>query len=147
MKNQERKETTKTEIGKADFEELINNFADSEEIISYYNSDKEALKSFCMETYGLNFRLTYNKLIAKAKIDLRKRLLKIANGEEQGLTKNQLTAIIWLSKAYLKLRENTPVGDSQSVDKSNADFVKIPLRKSLDDFDFSEPIEDTDKDF
>lgn len=65
------------EIKKADFEELISNFAESEEILYYYNGDKEALKSFCLETYGLNFRQTYNKLLAKAKIELRKKLLKV----------------------------------------------------------------------
>lgn len=140
-----KKETTKTQIDKADFEELISNFADSEEILSYYNGDKEALKSFCLNTYGLNFRLTYNKLLAKAKIDLRKRLLKIANGEEQ-TTKNQLTAIVWLSKAYLKLRENTPVGDSQSVNDTDTDFVKIPKKRNNFDLDFEEE-EDTDKDY
>ena len=121
------KTTKALEITKADFEELIRNFADQEEILNYYNGNKEALKSFCMENYKLNFRQTYNKLLAKAKIDLRKRLLNIAEGKEQA-TKNQLTAIVWLSKAYLKLRENTPVSFNQTTEGSNSDFIQIPKK-------------------
>ena len=117
------------EIKQADFEELISNFAESEEILYYYNGDKEALKSFCLDTYGLNFRQTYNKLLAKAKIELRKKLLKVANNGDTHISKAQLSMLVWLSKAYLKLRENTPVSFNQNVEESNGDFRAIPKKE------------------
>ena len=143
MKTKDTPKKEPTKINKEEFEELISNFAESEEILYYYNGDKEALKSFCLETYGLNYRLAYNKLLAKAKIELRKKLYKVATNGEEHISKSQLIMLVWLSKGYLKLRENTPIGEEQKICGSNGEFKGIPKKK-----DFSELWnEDTEADY
>ena len=103
------KTTTKKElinpITKEDLEAMINAQATRQEIISFYEGNLEALEEFSKKEYKLDFKTLYNRLIAKAKIDLRKQLTDIATNPASHTGKNQLLAIFFLSKCYLGLSE------------------------------------------
>lgn len=88
-------------IEKEELEAMINAQATRQEIISYYEGNKQALEDFSLKEYKLDFKTLYNRLIAKSKIDLRKKLLEIATNSEARASKHQLGALIYLSKNYL----------------------------------------------
>lgn len=112
------------DITKEELEEFIKAHATKNEIINYYEGEEEALNLFCTTTYGLDFKTTYNKLLAESNILIKKQLLDIATNPKQTISKHQLTMLIYLSKVYCKLNEETRTGYNQTKETSDNDFIK-----------------------